>query len=447
MEIDKKKAEKIELRHEAIQELLGTPPNWLIRWGISVFFGIIVTLIIGSSLFKYPQVIEAPVTITTEQPSVWVVAKSGGRIDSIYVENQALVSQNQLLAVIHNAADFQDVQLLKSFLETLRSFIHSYDINQISYLDRDLQLGELQENYIQFIKVLREYCVFKEGKIYELKANAMREEVERQEQYLYKLQEQNRIYQQYYHIAKKQYACDSILYGEKAIPAKEVDQSQQQQLSGKIQWNQSHLNITNCMIHISQLKQSINECLIESKSQDTNYQTNISVVYNQLKSQILVWEQMYLLKAPVEGKVSFSNFWGKHQHINSGENSFAVVPHSPGRILGKCNVPVSGSGKVKPGQRVIIKLDGFPYMEFGMLQGIVENVSLIPVEINQAVGKMYVNTVQVSLQEVLTTTYSKSIPFTGELTGVAEIATKEMSLLEHLISPLKYLWSKKQVGE
>lgn len=37
MEIDKKKAEKIELRHEAIQELLGTPPNWLIRWGISVF--------------------------------------------------------------------------------------------------------------------------------------------------------------------------------------------------------------------------------------------------------------------------------------------------------------------------------------------------------------------------------------------------------------------------
>lgn len=96
---------------------------------------------------------------------------------------------------------------------------------------------------------------------------------------------------------------------------------------------------------------------------------------------------------------------------------------------------------------MIIKLDGFPYMEFGMLQGIVENVSLIPVEINQAVGKMYVNTVQVSLQEVLTTTYSKSIPFTGELTGVAEIATKEMSLLEHLISPLKYLWSKKQVGE
>lgn len=60
------KRDKVEIRHEAIQELLGNPPSWLVRWGISVFAGIITVLIIGSSLFMYPQIIEAPIVITTD---------------------------------------------------------------------------------------------------------------------------------------------------------------------------------------------------------------------------------------------------------------------------------------------------------------------------------------------------------------------------------------------
>lgn len=54
----------------------------------------------------------------------------------------------------------------------------------------------------------------------------------------------------------------------------------------------------------------------------------------------------------------------------------------------------------------------------------------------------YINWVEVRIDN-LKTTYDKTIPFTGELTGFAEIVTKEMSLLEHLLRPLKYLWSKK----
>lgn len=69
------KRDKVEIRHEDIQELLGNPPSWLVRWGISVFAGIIAVLIIGSSLFMYPQIIEAPITVTTEQPPYGLLLK------------------------------------------------------------------------------------------------------------------------------------------------------------------------------------------------------------------------------------------------------------------------------------------------------------------------------------------------------------------------------------
>ena len=59
--------ENIELRSESVQEILNRPPRWIIRWGISIFFIIITVLVLGSYLFKYPDVISADITLTKEK--------------------------------------------------------------------------------------------------------------------------------------------------------------------------------------------------------------------------------------------------------------------------------------------------------------------------------------------------------------------------------------------
>ena len=51
--------EKIEPKSEQVSEILGKPPKWLIRWGISVIFIIIAGLFVGSYFFKYPEVLTA----------------------------------------------------------------------------------------------------------------------------------------------------------------------------------------------------------------------------------------------------------------------------------------------------------------------------------------------------------------------------------------------------
>ena len=222
----------------------------------------------------------------------------------------------------------------------------------------------------------------------------------------------------------------------------EKEESEMKVLNGKIQLEQVKQNAIQGNISILRLRQSIDEYTAEINMQSENYRTNIRVAYEQLRSYLWNWEQTYLLKAPSNGIVSFSAYWGKGQPIAVGEKSFSIVPHNSGRIIRKCKIPVTGAGKIKRGQRVIIKLNEYPYMEFGLLEGVVGDIYLIPMEKQSATGIERFGIVDVAFPKALTSIYRKAIPFPGELTGEAEIAVNELSLLEHLLRPFKYLIHK-----
>ena len=114
-----------------------------------------------------------------------------------------------------------------------------------------------------------------------------------------------------------------------------------------------------------------------------------------------------------------------------------IVPNSSSKPIGKVNLPILHSGKVKIGQNVKITLDNYPYMEFGMLEGKVSNISLMPDSEN-----MYL--VDVELSNDLTTTYKKELLFQHEMSGQAKIITKKISLLGRVFNNFRYLFSDKQ---
>ena len=80
-------------------------------------------------------------------------------------------------------------------------------------------------------------------------------------------------------------------------------------------------------------------------------------------------------------------------------------------------MPIAGSGKVKPGLRATIKLDNFPFQQFGILTGRVQNISPVP-------QKDYYS-VEISVNNTFETTYHKTIPFQQEMQGTANIITED----------------------
>jgi len=111
--------DELNLRSEDVQDILTRMPHWMIRWGSTVICIIFGLLLIISWLIKYPDIISAPITITTNIPPERLVAHSSGKIEAILVQDRSIVNRGMPLAIIENAADYRDVFALKSILDTL----------------------------------------------------------------------------------------------------------------------------------------------------------------------------------------------------------------------------------------------------------------------------------------------------------------------------------------
>lgn len=63
----------LEIKHsknhysEPVQEILGTIPSWITRWGVTIILGVFTMIIIGCCLIDYPQTLTAPITVTISE--------------------------------------------------------------------------------------------------------------------------------------------------------------------------------------------------------------------------------------------------------------------------------------------------------------------------------------------------------------------------------------------
>ena len=102
--------------------------------------------------------------------------------------------------------------------------------------------------------------------------------------------------------------------------------------------------------------------------------------------------------------------------------------------MGKAQLPVERSGKVKVGQRVIIRFSNYPDEEFGTVEGRVASVSLVPAENNYMV--------EIDFPNGLQTNYGYTLPVLQEMPATAEIVTDDLRLIERFIQPVKKIWKE-----
>ena len=121
--------------------------------------------------------------------------------------------------------------------------------------------------------------------------------------------------------------------------------------------------------------------------------------------------------------------------LYAGELLASIQPAAETEVVGRLHLPAASRGDVEPGQKVNVKLNGFPYMEFGILRGVVRTISAVP---DGTQGYI----VTVAFPDALRTSYKKELPLIHGRDGTAEIITKEMRLIEHFIQPVRALYDK-----
>jgi multidrug efflux pump subunit AcrA (membrane-fusion protein) len=421
--------DNIELRSESVQDILTQPPHWMIRWGNTIIFLILILILIMSYVIKYPEFIPAPVVVTSQNPPEKLEARTNSKIEKIFIKNHQQVKKNEVLMVMQSTGNYEDILALKKIIDSINpNQLSSFPLAETSHF----KLGELQGDYNSFAKAFQDEALFTRLQPYAPENLAANQSLSEYRVRIATLKQQKTLEQAKYDLTRKSYQRSQELYSQGVIAAVELE-------TEKIKYIQAQQNLENITLSLSQIEEGISNVnktksgtAINTEKDKINYSSQTLQLFEQLRKSLKQWEQNYLIISNTDGVASFQQFFGENQFIKAGDAILSILPKERDKLVGRMSVPATNSGKIVTGEKVLIKLDNYRYQEYGIVEGKVQNISLSP----DKDGNYYVDVI---LPKGLKTSYNKNLTFDKELKGNAEIVTQDLRLIERFFYQMRKL--------
>ena len=423
---------EIQLRQIYRDKIYNYRPPWILRWGLTVIFSYLAISIAVTGFIKYPDIVPALADITTVNPPAYLMARVNGKIEHILTKEEQKVNRDDVLIIMESPTKWDDVKKLQAYLSNIDSLINDgseIQLQEPSYFDEKLKLGELQGGYSDLLVNYKELYRYNELKYYQKQLESKKQQLQSQKSYSTQLIRKSILIKQQYNLGENSFKRDSLLFITEVIPKNEFEQSRQRLLQLESVLTDIEMNVISSRSTLKQLDYDISNLVLQDKIDRQQLLDKTKRSSQILLAQINSWKQNYLLISPIKGIVSFTTFWSENQNVTAGEVVLSVVPEDSTLVKVRIQFPIQNSGKVHKGQRVNIKLQNYPYQEFGMLVGKVGTISRVP-------NNLLYNA-DVVLEKGLVTSYSKKLPIIKQLKGNAEILTDDISLLMRFFNPLK----------
>ncbi|WP_294304321.1 HlyD family efflux transporter periplasmic adaptor subunit [uncultured Chryseobacterium sp.] len=427
--MEKDVLDNIELRSESVQDILTQPPHWMIRWGNTIIFLILVLILMMSYVIRYPEFIPAPIVVTSQNPPEKLEARTNAKIEKIFIKEHQQVKKDQVMMVLQSTANYEDVLKLKKIVDsTAPDQLLTFPVTKVSHF----KLGELQSDYNSFAKAFQDETLFTRLQPYAPENLAANQSLSEYRLRIATTKQQKKLEQAKYELTRKNYQRSQELFNQGVISSMELENE-------KIKFLQAQQNLENINISLSQMEEGISNInktksgtAINTEKDKITYSSQTLQLFEQLRKSLKQWEQNYLIISNTNGIASFQQFFGENQFIKAGEVILSILPENKEQLVGRMSVPATNSGKIIPGEKVLIKLDNYRYQEYGIVEGKVQNISLSP----DKDGNYYVD---VALPKGLKTSYNKTLTFDKELKGNAEIVTEDLRLIERFFYQMRKL--------
>lgn len=415
---------------QEIQQIMGEPPAWIVRWGISLVMISVTALFLIAYFVRYPDAVPAEIVLETENPPIRVPARVGGKIEQLRVSEGENVTTGQLLAVLENTADLSDIDRLTE----LTAGTEPSEVNARMQLPDNLSVGELQDSWSAFAESHRDYRYFRRKDKTSRKADILRRQIEENEDLRRVLERRKISLQEEKNLKTAELNRTQTLQKEGLASVKELENAQASLVLVNRQIADIESEFINNNIAIEQLRRSILDLGETKDLTDNTKQIRMQENFQRLKSELAAWKLNFLLTAPINGTVTFYKPLSENEYISSGDEVMTVVPpgESSGEIKGYATLPFEGAGKVQVGQKVNIRLADFPYQEFGIVRGTVSNIALVPLQNNYLV--------EVALPQGLESSYNRRLPFRQQMAGAAQIITEERRYLSRILDKVISAW-------
>ena len=350
---------------------------------------------------------------------------------------QEEVKKGEYIAVVQNPAATEDVQKIADIMGKISMEDVQLPTFRDSFPDK-MSLGEINSQYYAFLAALKAWCDYMSRNVYEKQKDNIAAGIQWKKEIVDEAEEARKAAKDRMDVAQKWLKRYTSLDRQQiATYEYETDQVKNNYLTTVQEVQNINREISSTRMQITEAYHQLEQLKIEQKEKERNLQVELLSTYQSLRSNIAAWEQKYVLKAPFDGRVEFLKFIADGQFVEAGESIFGIIPKE-NHIYGQVLLPASGAGKVKQNSKVVIKLENYPYMEYGYIEGYVSSISLVTQ--TQKTEKSTVETylINVELPNGLTTNYEEVLDFKYELGGTADMIVKDRRLIERLFDNLRY---------
>ncbi|WP_338875414.1 HlyD family efflux transporter periplasmic adaptor subunit [Spirosoma sp. SC4-14] len=416
-----------ELRSEEVQELLARPPKWLLRWGITVVFLAVVLTFVGAWVVHYPDLVRASFKLTSANAPKAVLTRTDGKLIRLFIHDNQVVKAGTVAAYLESTAHHDEVLRLSQELARAWAIASKGDLEKLDQLRLSSynQLGELQTAYQTFEQAHIQLRAYLANGFYSQKKAILRQEIADLKALAENLKLQQSIQARDMALAQEDFEIQQRLANDKVIAPLDLKREESKNIARKLPYQQT----ASALINNLTSQRAKEKEILELDEQVAEERDKFLQTLNTLQSATDVWKQKYVVTAPVAGRVFFSGVLQENQSVTVNQELFYVAPPNTD-YYGELRVPQQNAGKVRVGQRVLIKFAGYPFQEFGAIRGRIATLADIPVKDSVFLAK-------VVLPEGLKTTYGKRLAYKNGMIASADIITEDSRLVEKLFYQLR----------
>jgi HlyD family secretion protein len=425
---------EIEIRSDEVQEILSSVPSWMIRWGITLIFVIMMICIVLAYFIKYPDVIKGTISLTTVTPPSKLVSKTSGEIEGLFVKDNQYVKAGDVLARIKNPLTKEAVDFLEKIVLEVQTGLKNDFKSPIEFATNQTVFGGVQGDYNELVNAVNEYRFSLNTDQYEKRRQNLEKQISNYRRLDEINQRQFKYAEESYVRAEDKYKANKDLYAKNVISKADFFDQEAAFTQAKNELENLRKNNLQNTITLTDYERQLNELEIDFLTKKMNISQTIETRLNNIRNEINNWQAVYLITAPMDGRVNYLMRISENQFVEAGKQLFAVIPDGVDQYVGYIEVDKLGYGKVEVGQQVKIRLDNFPSAEYGQLKGVVQSISAIPNEDKYLI--------KVGLTNGLMSTYNKKLIYSPEMTGQADIVTKDLRIVERIFNQFRKLFDE-----
>ena len=409
-----------QINSEEVQDIITAVPSWILRWGITLVFSILLTIVIASRFISYPDVIKVNLKVNSLNSPKAVFAKENGKLVTLLAKEGDMVRQGQSLAFIESTATHWDVLKLRDTLEKMNfKLVNNKQLIPLKLVG--LNLGELQSDYQQFVSVYLEYVSTQNNQYFSGQRAFLEKDLKQLQILRDQIKAQQQIQEKEFNNIEDQFKAYQQLYKKGVISQSEFKQQENIYLSGKYPLQQTSTNLLGNSSAYTQKKKEIEELSHTVEEIRARFFQALSNMLSQIKS----WQARYVLTAPLDGKLSYAGIIQENQTLSANQEVFIVDPYDL-NFFGEVLIPQYNMGKVKTGQKVLIKMQSYPFEQYGLIRGKIDYISDVALHDSVFVAKIGFEKFENK------DPHHKIMLKTGMLAS-AEIITEKGSLLERFL--------------